>query len=78
MPEPRSGDLLVVRSAGAYGFSMSSNYNARPRAAELLVDGARVHVARRRETFADLVRGEAPLPSAAGRAAPLRRAARRS
>jgi diaminopimelate decarboxylase len=64
MPEPRAGDLLVVRSAGAYGFSMSSNYNARPRAAELLVDGDRAHVARRRETWADLVRGEAPLPDA--------------
>jgi diaminopimelate decarboxylase len=62
MPEPRPGDLLVVRSAGAYGFSMSSNYNARPRAAELLVDRDRVHVARRRETWADLVRGEAPFP----------------
>jgi diaminopimelate decarboxylase len=43
---------------------MSSNYNARPRAAELLVDGERVHLARRRETFADLVRGESPLPPA--------------
>jgi diaminopimelate decarboxylase len=75
MPEPRPGDLLVVRSAGAYGFSMSSNYNARPRAAELLVDGERVHVARRRETWADLVRGEKPLPDAA-REAPLRRPAR--
>ncbi len=63
MPEPRPGDLLVVRSAGAYGFSMSSNYNARPRAAELLVDGERVHVARRRETWADLVRGEVPFPA---------------
>ncbi len=63
MPEPRLGDLLVVRSAGAYGFSMSSNYNARPRAAELLVDGERVHVARRRETWADLVRGEVPFPA---------------
>jgi diaminopimelate decarboxylase len=72
MVEPQPGDLLVVRSAGAYGFSMSSNYNARPRAAELLVDGDRVHVARRRETFADLVRGEAPLPAPAGRAVPLR------
>jgi diaminopimelate decarboxylase len=75
MPEPRQGDLLVVRSAGAYGFSMSSNYNARPRAAELLVDGDRVHVARRRETFADLVRGERPLPADAGRAASRRSAA---
>lgn len=53
-----SGELLVVRSAGAYGFVMSSNYNARPRAAEVLVDGGRYHVVRARETLADLVRGE--------------------
>jgi len=65
MAEPRPGDLLVVRSAGAYGFTMSSNYNTRPRAAEVLVDGARVHLARRRETWADLVRGERPLPQGA-------------
>ena len=58
MPEPRPGDLLAVRSAGAYGFAMASNYNARPRAAEVLVDGARAILARRRETYADLVRGE--------------------
>jgi diaminopimelate decarboxylase len=58
MPEPRPGDLLAVRSAGAYGFAMASNYNARPRAAEVLVDGDRALVARRRETYADLVRGE--------------------
>jgi diaminopimelate decarboxylase len=62
MAEPEAGDLLAVRSAGAYGFAMSSNYNARPRAAELLVDGARVHLARAREAYPDLVRGEAPLP----------------
>ncbi len=61
LPEPRPGDLLAVRSAGAYGFSMSSNYNARPRAAEVLVDGGRALLARRRETYADLVRGE-PVP----------------
>ncbi len=67
MAEPRPGDLLVVRSAGAYGFTMSSNYNTRPRAAEVLVDGAAVHLARRRETWADLVRGERPLPSPAPR-----------
>jgi diaminopimelate decarboxylase len=48
---------------------MSSNYNTRPRAAEILVDGARAHVARRRETWADLVRGEAALPPAQGEAA---------
>ena len=55
------GDLLAVRSAGAYGFSMSSNYNTRPRAVELLVDGAHVHVARARESLDDLVRGESVL-----------------
>jgi diaminopimelate decarboxylase len=62
MPEPQPGDLLVVRSAGAYGFAMSSNYNARPRAAEVLVDGEGALLARRRETYADLVRGEAAGP----------------
>jgi diaminopimelate decarboxylase len=56
------GDLLAVRTAGAYGMAMSSNYNARPRAAEVLVDGARVHLARRRERIADLFASEAPLP----------------
>ncbi|MCF2133350.1 MULTISPECIES: diaminopimelate decarboxylase [Burkholderiaceae] len=56
------GDLLAIRSAGAYGFVMSSNYNTRPRAAELLVDGARVHLARRRETLAQLMDGESTLP----------------
>jgi diaminopimelate decarboxylase len=58
LPEPHPGDLLAVRSAGAYAFAMSSNYNARPRAAEVLVEGDRAHLARRRETYADLVRGE--------------------
>jgi diaminopimelate decarboxylase len=52
------GDLLAVMSAGAYGFTMSSNYNTRPRAAEVLVRGDRFHVVRRRETYEDLVRGE--------------------
>ena len=56
------GDLLVVRSAGAYGFSMSSNYNARPRAAELLVDGDTAHLVRQREPLADLWRLEQTLP----------------
>jgi diaminopimelate decarboxylase len=56
------GDLLCVRSAGAYGFTMSSNYNSRPRAAEVLVDGDRFMVVRDRETLADLVRGEHLLP----------------
>ncbi|HAO32034.1 MAG TPA: diaminopimelate decarboxylase [Candidatus Competibacter sp.] len=52
------GDLLAVRSAGAYGFSMSSNYNSRPRAAEVMVDGNRFQVVRRRETVAELYAGE--------------------
>ncbi len=56
------GDVLAVCSAGAYGFAMSSNYNSRPRAAELLVDGGRVHVVRRRETVAELMTGESVLP----------------
>ncbi len=55
-------DLLVVRSAGAYGFSMSSNYNTRPRAAEVLVDGERFQVVRRRETLDALMAGETRLP----------------
>lgn len=57
------GDLLVVSSAGAYGSVMSSNYNARPRVAELLVDGDRVAVVRERETFDDLVRHETASPA---------------
>jgi diaminopimelate decarboxylase len=56
------GDLLAVRSAGAYGFSMSSNYNTRPRAVELMVDGDKVHVVRERETLAQLWQGERVLP----------------
>jgi diaminopimelate decarboxylase len=57
------GDLLAIRSAGAYGFVMSSNYNTRPRAAEILVDGSTVHVARARETLEDLLANEAILPA---------------
>src|SRR5699024_114820 len=52
------GDLLAVRSAGASGFAMASNYNSRPRAAEILVDGDQAHEVRTRETIADLMRGE--------------------
>jgi diaminopimelate decarboxylase len=58
MPLPAAGDLLAVMSAGAYGFAMSSNYNTRPRAAEVLVDGAEHRVVRDRETIEDLLRGE--------------------
>lgn len=52
------GVLLTIRSAGAYGFSMSSNYNSRPRPAEVMVDGLRTHLIRERETTAMLFRGE--------------------
>ena len=57
------GDLLAVRSAGAYGFAMSSNYNARPRAAEVMVDGERMHLVREREQIAQLYAGERALPA---------------
>ncbi|MFP5305146.1 MAG: diaminopimelate decarboxylase [Gammaproteobacteria bacterium] len=56
------GDLLAVRTAGAYGFVMSSNYNTRPRAAEVMVDGAHAQLVRARETLDDLLRGEQLLP----------------
>lgn len=58
LPAVREGDLLAVMSAGAYGFAMASNYNSRPRAAEVLVSGETVALARARETWDDLVRGE--------------------
>ncbi|NNM80210.1 MAG: diaminopimelate decarboxylase [Gallionella sp.] len=54
--------LLAVFSAGAYGMSMSSNYNTRPRAAEVMVDGKAVHLVREREAFAHLIAGEALIP----------------
>lgn len=57
------GDLLVMQSCGAYGFTMSSNYNSRPRAAELIVDGALVHCVRKREDVEDLMSHEHPLPT---------------
>jgi len=57
-PAVEEGDLIAVRSAGAYGFAMASNYNGRPRAAEVLVRGDRFAVVRERETLEDLVRGE--------------------
>jgi diaminopimelate decarboxylase len=52
------GDYLYLSSAGAYGFVMSSNYNSRPRVAEVMVDGDQIHLIRARETIEDLVRGE--------------------
>jgi diaminopimelate decarboxylase len=67
LPEP--GELLAVRTAGAYGFAMASNYNARRRPAEVVVEGEQVHLVRKRETLEDLVRGESipwEAPSARG------------
>jgi diaminopimelate decarboxylase len=52
------GDLLAILSAGAYGMVMSSNYNSRPRAPEVLVDGAQAHLVRRRETVEELFAAE--------------------
>ncbi len=58
----QQGDLLAIRSAGAYGFTMSSNYNSRPRAAEVMVDGDEVHLVRARENLQQLLAGESLLP----------------
>ena len=58
LPRFEPGDLMAVMSAGAYGFSMSSNYNSRPRVAEVMVSNDRYHVIRKRENYADLIRGE--------------------
>ena len=58
MANAMPGDFLAICTAGAYGFVQSSNYNSRPRAPEVLVDGAAWRVIRHRETYADLVRGE--------------------
>ncbi|MGI9310460.1 MAG: diaminopimelate decarboxylase family protein [bacterium] len=57
----RESDLLAVRTAGAYGAVMSSNYNARPRPAEVMVDGDQFHIVRQREAIEDLYRGESTL-----------------
>jgi diaminopimelate decarboxylase len=58
MPEVKQGELLAVMGAGAYGFSMSSNYNSRPRVAEIMVKGNEYYIVRERETYSDLIRGE--------------------
>ena len=57
-----AGDLLAVKSSGAYGFTMSSNYNTRPRVAEIMVDGDKVHIVRERETVESLYANEKVLP----------------
>jgi diaminopimelate decarboxylase len=58
LPKPKPGELLAVMSAGAYGFSMSTNYNSRPRVAEVLVKDDEMFVIRKREEYEDLIRGE--------------------
>ena len=58
LPQMIKGDLLAVMGAGGYGFTMSSNYNSRPRASEVMVIGKNFYVVRRHETYRDLVRGE--------------------
>ena len=58
LPPLRQGELIALMSAGAYGFTMSSNYNSRPLSAEVLVDGDRADVVRERQSLHDLIRGE--------------------
>ena len=58
MPAFAPGEMVAVMSAGAYGFSMSSNYNARPRVPEILVQGQDFYVIRKRETYRQLIWGE--------------------
>ena len=58
MPQPQPGDFLAVMSAGAYGFTMASNYNSRPKTPEILVKEDTIMVIRQRETYEDLIRGE--------------------
>ena len=62
IPDVKKGDLFAVMSAGAYGFTMSSNYCSRPRAAEVMVKDDRFHVVRERESYDDLVDGESLPP----------------
>ena len=62
MPAVREGDLLALRSAGAYGFAMASTYNSRPLAAEVMVDGRKSFLVRRRQTWQDLARAEILIP----------------
>jgi diaminopimelate decarboxylase len=58
LPEVRQGDLVAILDAGAYSMSLSSNYNSRPRPAEVLVEGNRARLVRRRETIRDLIEPE--------------------
>jgi diaminopimelate decarboxylase len=58
LPRAEVGEYLVIECAGAYGFVMGSNYNSKPLAAEVLIEGGKAHLVRRRQTFEDLVAGE--------------------
>ena len=58
LPQVERGEILAVKDAGAYGFTLASNYNSRPRAAEVLVDSQSYQIVRKRESYEDLVRGE--------------------
>jgi len=58
IPEVKEGDLVAILDAGAYGMALSSNYNSRPRAAEVLVEGKKARLIRRRETIRDLIKPE--------------------
>ncbi len=69
LPRAEPGDLLAIATTGAYGFVLSSNYNSRPRAAEVLVEGGEARIIRRRERWDDLIRGEL-LPEEAQRGGP--------
>lgn len=62
LPEARVGDVVVIGCAGAYGFVMSSNYNAKPQPAEVFVVGGKAHLVRARQSLEDLLRGEAIPP----------------
>ena len=62
LPPVKAGDLLAVMSAGAYGFTMASNYNTRPLPAEIMVHGSEAHLVRERQTLDDVVKGERLLP----------------
>ncbi|MEE9258396.1 MAG: diaminopimelate decarboxylase, partial [Nitrospinaceae bacterium] len=61
LPMPRPGDLIVVGGAGAYGFAMASGYNSQPLVPEVLVDGDRCVLARRRQTLEDMLREESDI-----------------
>lgn len=63
LPEASVGELLVIECAGAYGFTMGSNYNSRPLAAEVMVSSGKAHLVRARQGFEDLIRGESIPPS---------------